>query len=240
VESTGTAHAPASLADLKSGQKLEGRVSKVELFGAFVDIGAEQQGLIHISKLRQGKINRVEDVVHEGDQVEVWVEKVDPAAGRLELTMIKPVSLQWKDIKPGATFKGKVVRVEKFGAFVDIGAARPGLVHVSEMRDEYVPDPNQLVSVGDEVDVTVIDLDTKKKQIRLSMKPQTLEVPLEDDEPEEALPTAMEIALRQAMEGKQQHQAGDGEQTGGRRAKQREEMEDILSRTLERKVNTGS
>ncbi|MEJ2012781.1 MAG: S1 RNA-binding domain-containing protein [Anaerolineales bacterium] len=240
MESTETAHTPASLADLKPGQKLEGRVSKVELFGAFVDIGAEQQGLVHISKLRQGKINRVEDEVHEGDQVEVWVERVDPATGRLELTMIKPVSVQWKDIKPGASFKGKVVRIEKFGAFVDIGAARPGLVHVSEMRDEYDPDPNQIVSVGDEVDVTVIDLDTKKKQIRLSMKPQTLEVPLDEDEPEEALPTAMELALRQAMEGKEQDQAGANADAGGRKAKQRKEMEDILSRTLERKVNTGS
>ena len=158
MESTESTHAPDSLAELKPGQKLEGRVSKVELFGAFVDIGAEQQGLVHISRLRRGKVNRVEDEVHEGDQVEVWVEKVDPAAGRLELTMIKPVSLQWRDIKPGVALKGQIVRIEKFGAFVDIGAARPGLVHVSEMRDEYVADPNQLVSVGDEVDVSVIDI----------------------------------------------------------------------------------
>ena len=240
MESTESTHAPDSLAELKPGQKLEGRVSKVELFGAFVDIGAEQQGLVHISRLRRGKVNRVEDEVHEGDQVEVWVEKVDPAAGRLELTMIKPVSLQWRDIKPGVALKGQIVRIEKFGAFVDIGAARPGLVHVSEMRDEYVADPNQLVSVGDEVDVSVIDVDTKKKQIRLSMKPQSLEVPLDEDEPEEALPTAMEVALRQAMEGKEAPQLGSELDVSRKRAKQRKEMEDILSRTLKRKVNTGS
>ena len=233
-------NAPASLSELKPGQKLTGRVSKIELFGAFVDIGAEQQGLIHISKLRQGKINRVQDELHEGDQVEVWVEKVDPAAGRLELTMLKPVSLQWKDIKPGATFKGKVVRIEKFGAFVDIGAVRPGLVHVSEMRDEYVPDPNKLVSVGDEVDVSVIELDAKKKQIRLSMKPQLAEEVPEDDEPIEVLPTAMELALRQAMEGEEQSDSGENDGSNRKRSKQRQEMEDILSRTLERKVNTGS
>jgi len=240
VESTSTSPTSVALADLKEGQKLEGVVSKVELFGAFVDIGAEQQGLIHISKLRHGKVNRVEDEVHEGDRVDVWVEKVDPASGRLELTMIQPVSVQWKDLKPGAIFKGKVVRIEKFGAFVDIGAARPGLVHVSEMRDEFVPDPNQLVSVGDEVDVSVIDIDTKKKQIRLSMKPQSIEVMLEDDEPEQEIPTAMEVALRQAMEGTARDADKGGAESGGRKAKQRAEMEDILSRTLQRKVNTGS
>ena len=240
MESTSISPTSVALADLKEGQKLEGVVSKVELFGAFVDIGAEQQGLIHISKLRHGKVNRVEDEVHEGDRVDVWVEKVDQAAGRLELTMIQPVSVQWKDLKPGATFKGKVVRIEKFGAFVDIGAARPGLVHVSEMRDEFVPDPNQLVSVGDEVDVSVLDIDTKKKQIRLSMKPQSIEVMLEDDEPEQEIPTAMEVALREAMEGKEQGVDKGGAESGGRKAKQRAQMEDILSRTLKRKVNTGS
>ena len=66
--------------------------------------------------------------------------------------------------------KGKVVRLENFGAFIDIGAARPGLVHVSELSSDYVTNPADIVSVGDEVEVRVVELDRKKRQIRLSMK----------------------------------------------------------------------
>jgi len=239
VEKTESTHAPASLADLKPGQKLAGHVSKVELFGAFIDVGVGHPGLVHISKLQRGKVNRVEDQVKEGDQVEVWVEKVDPAGGRLELTMVKPQSLQWKDVRPGMSLQGEVVRIEKFGVFVDIGAGRPGLVHVSEMRDDFVPDPNQLVSPGDKVDVTVLEVDSKKKQIRLTMKATAIAEELASDEPEEIIPTAMEFALRQALDGGEA-KTENQEPAKGKKASQRHEMEDILARTLERKVSTSS
>lgn len=239
MDKTESSPAPASLADLNPGQKLTGHVSKVELFGAFVDVGLGQPGLVHISKLQRGKVNRVEDQVKEGEQVEVWVEKVDPASGRLELTMVKPQSLQWKDIRPGMSLQGEVVRLEKFGAFVDIGAGRPGLVHVSEMRDEYVADPSQLVSPGDKVDVTVLEVDSKKKQIRLTMKAVEVPEELASEEPEEVIPTAMEVALRQALDG-ETSQLDKPEQQQSKKANEREVMEDILARTLERKVSTSS
>jgi transcriptional accessory protein Tex/SPT6 len=239
VNKTESSPAPASLADLNPGQKLTGHVSKVELFGAFVDVGVGQPGLVHISKLQRGKVNRVEDQVKEGEQVEVWVEKVDPASGRLELTMVKPQSLQWKDIRPGMSLQGEVVRIEKFGAFVDIGAGRPGLVHVSEMRDEFVPDPNQLVSPGDKVDVTVLEVDSTKKQIRLTMKAVEAPEEVASEEPEEIIPTAMEVALRQALDG-EKSQADKHEAQLSKKTNQREVMEDILARTLERKVSTSS
>jgi transcriptional accessory protein Tex/SPT6 len=239
VDKTESKHAPASLADLKPGQKLTGHVSKVELFGAFIDVGVGQPGLVHISKLQRGKVNRVEDQVKAGDQVEVWVEKVDPVSGRLELTMVKPQSLQWKDIRPGLSLQGEVVRIEKFGVFVDIGAGRPGLVHVSEMRDDYVPDPNQLVSPGDKVDVTVIEVDPKKKQIRLTMKTTAIAEELASGEPEEVIPTAMEVALRQALDGGEA-KIEKPDPAISKKASKRHEMEDILARTLERKVSTSS
>jgi transcriptional accessory protein Tex/SPT6 len=238
VDKTETTHAPASLADLTPGQKLTGHVSKVELFGAFVDVGVGQLGLVHISKLQRGKVNRVEDQVKKGDQVEVWVEKVDPDSSRLELTMVKPQSMQWKDIRPGMSLQGEVVRIEKFGAFVDIGAGRPGLVHVSEMRDDFVPDPNQLVSPGDKVDVTVLEVDSQKKQIRLTMKTTAIAEELSSDEPEEIIPTAMEFALRQALDGGEP-KSEKQEPPKGKKAAKRHEMEDILSRTLEHKYSTS-
>ena len=239
MDKTESAPAPASLADLNPGQKLTGHVSKVELFGAFVDVGVGHPGLVHISKLQRGKVNRVEDQVKEGEQVDVWVEKVDPASGRLELTMVKPQSLQWKDIRPGMSLQGEVVRIEKFGAFVDIGAGRPGLVHVSEMRDEFVPDPNQLVSPGDKVDVTVLEVDSKKKQIRLTMKAVEVQEETDSEEPEEVIPTAMEVALRQALDG-EKSQDDKPEPRQSKKANEREVMENILARTLERKVSTSS
>lgn len=230
---------PNKLADLKPSMRLEGKVTKVELFGAFVDVGIDREGLVHISMLKKGHVNRVEDVVKVGQQIEVWVQRVDPEAGRLELTMIRPVQLKWKDIKPGITIKGKVVRIENFGAFVDIGAGRPGLVHVSELSTEYVSNPTDIVQVGDEVEVSVIDLDRKKRQIRLSMK-ETIPDLEEDEETDKEIPTAMEVALRQALQESDQEKTelkstprlGDGNK--------KRELDDILTRTLKQRVRTAS
>lgn len=229
---------PRSLADVEQGEQLGGKVTKTELFGAFVDVGLDREGMIHISMLKRGHVNRVEDVVEVGDTVEVWVHRIDPASGRLELTMIEPVEMNWKDLKPQMRVKGKVVRLESFGAFVDIGAERPGLVHVSELSNDYVPDPSDVVKVGDEVEVTVLEINRKKRQIRLSMKEDIYqEEP--DPEPEEEIPTAMEFALRQALEA-----SDDTEKTAGgppdKEVKRDEEIEEILSRTLEHRVHSSS
>lgn len=226
-----------TLDSIKPGQKIEGTVSKVELFGAFVDVGLEHPGLIHISQLKRGRVNRVQDIVKEGDQVEVWVQNVDPNSNRLELTMIQPVEVKWNELKSGQTYQGKVVRLEKFGAFVDIGAERHGLVHVSEMRDDYVRDPGEIVSVGDTVEVTVLDIDRKKRQIRLSMKENAEQI-MEEVEPAEEVPTAMEFALRQALDENEEQPPESPKQE--KPAKKRsQELEDILSRTLERKVSSS-
>src|SRR5659263_591143 len=84
--------------------------------------------------------------------------------------MVKPLDLEWRDIKKGMTIKGKVVRLEKFGAFVEIGAERPGLVHISEMAHGYVKQPGDVVKEGDEIEAKVIEVNRRKKQIKLSMK----------------------------------------------------------------------
>lgn len=231
------------LSDLKVKMPLRGVVTKIELFGAFVDVGIDTLGLVHISKIKRESLKRIQDVLQEGQEIEVWVDRVDPEAGRLELSMIRPIQLQWKDIKPGMRVSGEVVRLEKFGAFIEIGAVRPGLVHVSEMSSGYVSDPSEVVNVGDQVEVVVLDFDRKKRQIRLSMKiEEPVEDYLEEDVIEEEPPTAMEVALRKALEEQPDETPVSSKSPTPHRSRQkdRNELEDILSRTLEQRVRSSS
>ena len=175
-----TTISPAS--ELKQKTKLTGKVVKTTLAGVLVDLAMEIPGIIHISQLSATPVKRVEDVVQVGQDVDVWVRKVK--ADRVELTMIEPVGLDWREIKPELIVKGKVVRLETYGAFVEIGAERPGLVHISEMAHGYVKTPGDVVKEGDEIDVMILDVDRKKKQIRLSMK-AVLPKPEEKEEPEQ-------------------------------------------------------
>jgi len=238
LESKDTA-APGQLADLKPKMRLEGKVTKVELFGAFVDVGFEREGLVHISMLKKGHVNRAEDVVKVGDAVAVWVQKVDSNAGRLELTMIPPLALDWGDVQIGMRLTGKVVRLEKFGAFVDIGAERSGMVHVSEMSDGYISDPSEIVHIGDEVEVGVVEVDRKKRQIRLTMKDDPM-AEIEEPEAEESPPTAMEFALRKALGQDEPNQGPGFRVRRGREKRSQKDQDDILLRTLEQRLRTAS
>jgi len=159
--------------------KLSGKVLKTTLAGALIDVGQSVPGVIHISQLSEDSVNKVEDVVKEGQTVEVWVRRVKK--DRIELTMIKPLTLEWKEIEPEMVVKGKVVRLEAYGAFVDIGAERPGMVHVSELAHGYVKTPGEVVKEGDEVEAKVLEVNRKKKQIKLSMK--ALEAVVEELKP---------------------------------------------------------
>lgn len=237
------------LAEIKRKTKFTGTILKTTLAGALVDIGLEVPGVIHISQLQEGHTNRVDDVVKVGQTVEVWVKRVDPKKKRIDLTMIKPLDLEWREITKGMVVKGKVIRLEKFGAFVDIGAERPGLVHISEMTHGYVKSPDEVVKEGDEVEVQVLEVNRRKRQIKLSMKaleekpaPPVREskprkekekVVADEGEKEEPIPTAMEIAMREAMDRSRMLEAPRSKKrkpSGGS-----DELEDILSRTLQHK-----
>lgn len=228
--------APSSIDEITPKMELQGVVKKVDLYGALVDIGIGRPALLHISQLSEGHVRNVTDVVNEGDQITAWVQEVDRQKGRVSLTMLKPSALGWNDIAVNNVYSGTVVRLEKFGAFVDIGAERPGLVHVSELAAGYVSDPSDVVAVGDSLEVKVIGVNRRKKQIDLSVR--ALEQPAAkvevDDEDEGELPTAMELALRQALEGSEL--AMPTRQSRNRRRnkrnRRREEHEAIFARTL--------
>lgn len=266
---------------IKSKMHFIGKVVKVSLAGAAVDIGQEKPAVLHVSQIlapNNEPILRVSDVLQIGQEIEVWVKRV--REDHVELTMIKPLDLEWRDLKKGMTVRGKVVRLEKFGAFVEIGAERPGLVHISEMAHGYVKQPSDIVKDGDEVEAQILDVNRRKKQIKLSMKallpePVKVEEPVRSvevvqprekparkavakkaprrkvseptiisdellanipGEPQaEAEPTAMEIAIRTAME---KAKARKQEQEKARKAKSVSQVqEDILSRTLSSKPN---
>ncbi|MBN2306217.1 MAG: S1 RNA-binding domain-containing protein [Anaerolineae bacterium] len=236
---------PTTIEDIKPKMELKGIVRKIELFGALVDVGVGRFGLLHISQISENHVKNVADVLNVGDEVQVWVQDVDRKKGRIGLTMLKPPDVTWNEIAEGTVFNGTVVRVEKFGAFVDIGAERPGLVHVSELAKGYVGDPNEVVNVGDDIEVKVIGINRRKKQIDLSVRaleePAAVAAILADEE-EDDVPTAMELALRQAMEdsGMEMPDRGRAKKTKRRNkkaTKHRQEREDIFARTLQQHAN---
>jgi len=162
--------APSGIADLKPKMQLTGTVKRLELYGAFIDLGLDATGLIHISKLGADQVNRVSDVLQEGQEVTVWVEKVDPTRQQVMLTMVPPLAVDWGELDTDKVYTGKVTRLENFGAFVNIGAEREGLVHISELSHDYVKHPSEKVKVGDEVEVKVLGFNRRKRRIDLSMK----------------------------------------------------------------------
>ncbi len=229
--------APTRLEDLKPKMRLSGTVKKIELFGAFIDVGVGRDGLVHISALRPERVNNVADVVKEGEHVTVWVKKVDPGNGRLDLTMIEPLAVDWNELKAGQVYAGKVTKTEKFGAFVDIGAERPGLVHISEMATYRVEDVSEVVKPGSEVKVKVLAVDSRKKQIKLSIKAvEMAEMQSDEGEFEEAGEelTAMQLAFRRAQQQKAIARAATQTQRASAKSS-RHVQEDLLQRTLANK-----
>lgn len=243
-----TEAAPTSIADLSPKMQLKGTVKRLELYGAFIDLGFDATGLVHISKIGGEQVNRVSDVLNEGDEVTVWVERVDSERQQVMLTMVPPLAVDWTELKTDQVYEGKVTRLETFGAFVSIGAEREGLVHISELSHNYVKHPSEVVNVGDEVQVKVLGFNRRKRRIDLSMKALTEKPEMqpmqaaqprqsggggkrrpsrERYEPEEfeiiedeteEVPTAMEIAMRRAL-GNDTISAVKTEQRGGRKDK---------------------
>jgi small subunit ribosomal protein S1 len=228
---------------IKRKQHFKGKVIKTTLAGAVVDIGQGRPGVVHIAHLSKSPVKRVEDVVQEGQDVDVWVRRLPKDAKHIELTMIEPLALEWREIKKGMVIEGKVVRLEKFGAFIEIGAERPGLAHISELTHGYIQTPEEAVNVGDEVKVKIIDFSRRKKQIKLSLK-ALLEEPkpiqeANDDEPEEDTSlTAMEVAYRKALADQDEESTDEVGGVEPDKVKSKSEQEEIIARTLKHKAKT--
>ena len=230
---------PSSINDLTVGMELRGTVKNIIAGGAFVNIGVGKDGWLHISQLGKPNVRNVEDVVKVDETITVYVLRVEKENGRIALSLVQPPAMSWDELRQGMTVKGKVIRMENFGVFVDVGAERPGMIHVSELASGYVQSPSDVVKVGDEVTAQVIKLDKRKKRIDLSIKaleePVNLKAAQQDnDEPETYTPTAMEMALRRAMDsnGDPMPARARKDDKRGKRNRRDEDIDDIIERTI--------
>lgn len=216
---------------LKVGSEIRGKVRHIGIYGALVDIGTGQDALLHISQLADNEERRFEDVARPGSEITAFVYKTR-RDGYVALTMEKPPLIPWPTIRQGSTYSGEVIRVEDFGVFVDFGAERPGMVHVSEMSDDYVKTPGDVASVGQTVEVRVLKKNGRSRQIDLTMKsaPED-EIMRADDDDEEAVPTAMAQAFQRAMRSESLAEAPSDQQQNAR-PNHRAKQEEILARTL--------
>ncbi|REB09887.1 30S ribosomal protein S1 [Sporosarcina sp. BI001-red] len=164
------------LADLHEGQVLEGTVQRIASFGAFVDLGGVD-GLVHISQIAHGHVEKVSDVLKEGDKVEVKILAVDRDSERISLSIKDTLDGPWEGIEDkapkGAVLQGTVKRLVSYGAFVEVFPGVEGLVHISRISHDHIGTPNDVLSEGQSVEVKVLDVNPNDKRLSLSIKDLT-------------------------------------------------------------------
>jgi small subunit ribosomal protein S1 len=164
------------LENLQKGERRKGTVSSIVNFGAFVDLGGVD-GLVHVSELSWKHVDHPSEVVAVGQEVEVEVLDVDLERERVSLSLKATQEDPWKEFerryKAGEVISGQVTKLVPFGAFVRVAQGIEGLVHISELSHEHVDTPESVLSVGDEVQVKVVDVDVSRRRVSLSMRQVT-------------------------------------------------------------------
>lgn len=155
------------------GDVLNGKVQRIASFGAFVDIGGVD-GLVHISQLSHEHVEKVSDVVKEGQEVTVKVLSVDRDSERISLSIKDTLPGPWDAIEEkapkGSTHTGKVKRLVSYGAFVEVLPGVEGLVHISQIAHKHIAAPHEVLTEGEEVQVKVLDVNKTDKRLSLSIK----------------------------------------------------------------------
>jgi len=162
------------LESLKKGERRRGQVSSIVNFGAFVDIGGGVDGLVHVSELSWKHVDHPSEVVSVGQEVDVEILDVDLERERVSLSLKATQEDPWREFErryqTGEVIEGTITKIVPFGAFVRVGEGIEGLVHISELSSEHVDSPEQVVQVGQQVRVKVVDVDVPRRRISLSMK----------------------------------------------------------------------
>ena len=158
---------------IQVGDIVSGAVSGLTSYGAFVDIGGAD-GLIHISELSWDRVSRVTDVLQLGEQVQVKVIKLDPDQNRISLSLRQLQQDPWErfvqSIPTGSILTGTVTKTKKYGAFLQVMPGIEGLLHISELSWDHVDKTEDVLKVGEEVQVKVIGVDTARRRVSLSLK----------------------------------------------------------------------
>jgi len=169
-----------TLENLEKGQELTGTVTKLVDFGAFVDIGGIE-GLLHISEMSWGRIDHPSSVLEEGQEVKVKVLEVDRENERISLGYKQLLPDPWEEFArkhyEGEVIEGKVTKIVDFGAFMEVEEGIEGLIHISQLSHRHVKTADEVVSVDEEREAKIINIDPEQKRVGLSIK--------ELEEPEE-------------------------------------------------------
>ena len=170
-------------AEIEVGKKYHGVVKSLTSYGAFVDIGGVD-GMVHVSELSWSRIKSPADVVAVGDEIEVYVISFDPEKRKISLGYKTDETNPWTifttNYHVGDVCEVKIVKLMTFGAFAEIIPGIDGLIHISQIADRRIGKPEDVLSEGQTVDVKIIDIDTEKKRISLSIRAL-----LEEEEDEE-------------------------------------------------------
>ena len=161
------------LDDLQPGQVVEGVISNIVEFGAFVDLDGID-GLIHISELSWSHVNHPSEILAIGEKVNVKVLDIDRDRQRISLGLKQTQADPWQSViesyQVGDVVEGRVTKVVTFGAFVEIHSGVEGLVHISELAAHHVENPREVVNQGDVLAVRVIEIDADRRRLSLSLK----------------------------------------------------------------------
>lgn len=169
--------------EVEVGKRYQGVVKSLTSYGAFVDLGGVD-GMVHISELSWLRIKHPSDVVKVGDVLDVYVKDIDTENKKISLGYKKTEDNPWevlkRDYEIGSVVTAKVVSMTAFGAFAQIIPGVDGLIHISQISNERINKPQDVLTIGQEVQVQITDIDFDKKRVSLSMKA------LLDDSAEEA------------------------------------------------------
>ncbi|MFC4410975.1 30S ribosomal protein S1 [Chungangia koreensis] len=161
------------LDSINPGDVIDGTVQRIASFGAFVDLGGVD-GLVHISQISHEHVEKVEDVVKEGQAVKVKVLSVDRDNERISLSIKDTLPGPWEGIEEkapkGSVLTGEVKRLVSYGAFVEVFPGVEGLVHISQIAHKHIGTPHEVLQEGQTVDVKVLDVNKEEKRLSLSIK----------------------------------------------------------------------
>jgi len=156
------------------GQAIEGAVTKITDFGAFVKLEDGVEGLVHVSEIDWGHVNHPRDVLTEGDAVEVKVLSADPTERRISLSIRELKDNPWRQFVEkyaiDEIIEGEVTEIKDFGAFMKITKDVDGLIHVSEISNERIGTPADVLAIGQKIQAKIIGINEDKRQVRLSMR----------------------------------------------------------------------